>query len=64
MDSEEAKDSLLKRYRAQHRECRTIHWTADAKGYADISVDVRCPLCKKVDELYEETPENAAQLRK
>jgi hypothetical protein len=61
-DAESVLAALVKRYRAQHKDCRVLLWTAP-KGFNDISVDNRCALCRKTDELYGE-PVDAAELRK
>ena len=41
--------AMLRRYRAEHTQCRTNTWAADAGG-ASISRDNRCALCKEADE--------------
>ena len=62
MDPEKS-ERLLKKYRAQHQSCSVLTWTAEKKGFSDITVDARCPLCKKVDDEYGE-PTDSAELTK
>ena len=56
-------EKLLKKYRALHRNCEVLTWNAAKKGFSDITVDARCPLCKAVDNEYGE-PTDTAELKK
>ena len=57
-------EKLLKKYRAQHRSCEVLTWNAAKKGFSDITVDARCPLCKAVDIEYGEPGTDTAELTK
>ena len=57
-------EKTLKKYRAQHRSCEVLTWNAAKKGFSDITVDARCPLCKAVDTEYGEPGTDTAELTK
>ena len=56
-------EKLLKKYRALHRSCEVLTWQPSKKGFNDITVDARCPLCQQVDAEYGE-PADSAELTK